>query len=353
MSAHLRALSAADAELEVARAKALRNFRSRYRHNPGSQRAMLGALRRLALTFSAGRCDEASFPWELLVDEELADAVWSTVASGIAQNTATRDASALRVLLDCLRTVGLLTDEQHRHARGFHVHGGQARPEPGHWLSTTDVETILRSCAAGRGGSLTRVRDLALLFTLAGSGLRRDEVSQVRLEDLHPSERRIWLRNPKGGQPRDTFVHQAAIDALAQWLLLRGSEPGPVFVPLSRVRPLMDRGPLSDHQIWKIVRTRAAEAGYANIAPHDLRRFFISNLLNTTDVVLVSRIVGHARPTTTARYDKRPDQQQRDAVATLSLPALSALGDAAAPAVRARDARGAPRRGSRSDMERR
>lgn len=353
MNAELRALSLADAEIEVAKATALQLFRTRYRHNPESQRAMVGALRRLASTFSAGRYDEATFPWELLVDEELTDLMWSTAASNVAQNTATRDASALRVLLDCLRRVELLTDEQHRHARSFRVHGGQARREAGHWLSTTDVEAILRSCALGRGGPLTRARDLALLFTLAGSGVRRDEVSQLRLEDLHPAERRIWLRNPKGGQPRSTFVHQGTIDALAQWLLLRGDEPGPVFVPLSRVRPLVGRGRLSDHQIWKVVRARAAEAGYANIAPHDLRRFFISNLLNTTDVVLVSRIVGHARPTTTAKYDKRPDVQQREAVASLTLPALSALRDGAARSTCGSDDRPGRDRGSCTSRDRR
>lgn len=337
MTAELRVLSQADAEVEVARAQALRLFAARYSHNPGSQRAMVGALRRLARTFSAGRYTEATFPWEILVDEELTDAMWSTVASGMARNTATRDASALRVLLDCLRRVGVLTDDQHHHARDFEVRGGQARPEAGHWLSVEDVETILRSCAAGRGTDLTRTRDLALLFTLAGSGARRDEVRQIRMEDLHPAERRIWLRDPKGGRPRSAFVPPATMEALAAWLRVRGTGPGPVFVPLSRTRPLANHGALSDHQIWKIVRARAAEAGFPDLAPHDFRRFFISNLLNTTDVVLVSRIVGHTRPTTTAKYDKRPEVQQRDAVATLHLPSLSTLcGQGTHPGGRAR-----------------
>lgn len=326
MNADLRALSLRDADIVAARAEALRLYERRYRHNPESQRAMVGALQRLACTFSGGRYDASTFPWEILVDEELADDMWSTVARGVAQNTAQRDASAVRILLGCLRRVGLLTEDQYGHARDFKVRPiGQARPEPGHWLSTDDVETILRSCAVGDGTVLTRTRDLALLFTLAGSGVRRDEVHQLRTQDVHPAERRIWLRDPKGGEPRSAIVHQATIDALAAWLRLRGNAPGPVFVPLSRVRPLVNKGALSDHQIWKIVRARTAEAGFTNIAPHDFRRFFISNLLNTTDVVLVSRIVGHTRPTTTAKYDKRPEEQQRDAVATLHLPSLSVI----------------------------
>lgn len=324
MSRALRALTPAEAEQEThriaARQAALTRFRARYRHNPESQRAMVGGLHRLATRFSQGRFDETTFPWEVLVDEDLSEMMWGAVAAKVSTATAQRDASALRVMLDCLHRVGLLNHEQHRHARGFTAKGGQARPEAGHYLSTADVAAIIRQCQSGAGTRLTRVRDTALLLTLAGSGARRDEVSQIQIEDLHLDEARVWLRNPKGGKPRSSFVHPATVSAIEAWIAVRGTDPGPLFVPLSRRRVLLEHGALSDHQIWKIVRTRAAAAGFARIAPHDLRRFFISQLLTTTDLVLVTRIVGHSRPATTARYDRRPAQMQRDAVATVELP---------------------------------
>ncbi|WP_148575165.1 tyrosine-type recombinase/integrase [Nocardioides caldifontis] len=88
---------------------------------------------------------------------------------------------------------------------------------------------------------------------------------------------------------------------------------------------MVEHGHLSAHQIWKTVSGRAREAGFENIAPHDMRRFVISTLLETTDPVMVAQIVGHKRPTTTAKYDRRPARRQRQAVATISMPRLANL----------------------------
>jgi integrase len=100
---------------------------------------------------------------------------------------------------------------------------------------------------------------------------------------------------------------------------------------------MIDHGPLSTHQARKIVRKRAAEAGYPTVAPHDLRRFLISTLVERVDLALAARVVGHKNPATTAGYDRRPLARQRDAVASLTFPpAASLLGhmpDLCAPAV--------------------
>ncbi|MBO3084112.1 tyrosine-type recombinase/integrase [Cellulomonas fengjieae] len=312
-----------DALRVALRAEALQLFADRYRHSPESQRAMLGGLRRLATTFSEGANDERTFPWELLVNEQLANEVWSSVAAGFAHKTAVRDASALRVLLGFCYRVGLLTYEQYRHARSFEAKGGKHLPRAGTYLSTEDMATIVHTTEHGRGSANTRIRDVALLMTMAGSGPRRDEVTNVLLKDVHVSERRVWLGRTKGGRPRDAYLHPSAVEALTRWLEVRGEAPGALFVPLSRTgRPMLEHGNLSAHQTWKIIQARASDAGFNGISPHDFRRFLISHLLETTDVVLVAAIVGHKSTQTTAEYDQRPAAKQRDAVATIELPTL-------------------------------
>ena len=324
MSSELHAVSGDEATLLALRAAALQRFRHTYRHSPESQRTMIGSLRRLAREFSNGTCTEATFPWELVVDADLSEELWSTVADKYSVATAIKDASALRRMLDCCRRVGLLTYEEYRHASSFTAKNAGTPTEPaGTYLGTADIGAIIAAALTGKGNPNTRIRDVALLLTLASCGARGWEVTGARLRDIHLDESRIWLIRTKGGEARNAWLHPAAVAALRRWLQIRGTTPGALFVPLSRIgRPLVDHGNLSTQQVRKVVHRRATEAGYTDIATHDLRRFLVSSLLETNDISLVAKVVGHKNPATTAGYDRRPLQHQREAVASLRLPQL-------------------------------
>jgi integrase/recombinase XerD len=320
----LHSLTDDEAALLALRAAALQRFRHTYRHNPESERTMVGSLRRLAAEFSEGTCTEVTFPWELIVDADLSEELWSTVGEKYSVATATKDASALRRMLDCCRRVGLLTYEEYRHASAFTAKNVGTPTEPtGTFLAPDDIEAIVTAVLDGKGSPTTRVRDVALLLTLASCGARGWEVTGVQMRDLHLDECRIWLTRTKGGEARHAWLHPLAVAAIRRWLVARGPLAGPLFVPLSRTgRPMLDHGGLSTQQVRKIVHARAGEAGYTGVATHDLRRFLVSSLLQTNDIALVAKVVGHKNPATTAGYDRRPLQHQRDAVASLRLPQL-------------------------------
>ncbi|MDH2415284.1 site-specific integrase [Nocardioides sp. CER19] len=312
------------------RAEALAEFRAGY-PKPESLRTMAGGLNRVVKTFTKGSHSLESFPWET-VDRRLATSMIRSVAAhGYSRRTVAKDASALRVMIDCCREVGLITHAECRAAQTFEIAAGVELPQPGHFLSEADVVRIIRTCEHGSGSPTTRIRDVALLLALASTAARGDELTQVDLIDVHLDERRIWLRHTKSGKPRDAWLHPTAVAGLSRWLELRGRKTGPLFVPMSRVRPLLDRGPLSTHQAWKMVQARALEAGFEHITPHDFRRFVITTLLADVDLVLVAKIVGHTNPATTALYDRRPAIKMREAVATLQLPAPASLRQNTSP----------------------
>ena len=78
---------------------------------------------------------------------------------------------------------------------------------------------------------------------------------------------------------------------------------------------------MTSQAIYNMLFKRAEEAGIKNFSPHDMRRTFISHLLDAgADIALVSKMAGHANIQTTARYDRRPEEAKRKAVESLHVP---------------------------------
>jgi integrase/recombinase XerD len=163
-------------------------------------------------------------------------------------------------------------------------------------FSTAELLSMFRVCRAD-----TRpigLRDVALLEFLWATGARACEAWALNVSDLDFEARTVVLHG-KGRRDRVLPLLQSAVDALRTYLGPRvASSRGAVFLSAHGRR-------LSRANIFDMVRRRAREAGIdrEHIGPHLVRHSFATRLHQEgADLLQLARLLGHARPETTARY---------------------------------------------------
>lgn len=285
------------------------------RLSPGSRRALAGELERLARLAAGPDATARDLPWHRLRYQHTQALRARLAAEGVSPATKNKALCALRGVLREAFRLGLMDAEAFH--RAIDLPGVRATRVPrGRALSAEELRLLFAAC--DRKTSLGR-RDAALLALLYGTGLRRSEVVTLDVADWNVSTGSLRVRG-KGDRERLVYPSAGAVAALSAWLEVRGAMPGPLFLPLHRGGALSHRR-LGTQAVLLALRRLAARAGVASFSPHDLRRTFISDLLDAgADLVTVQRLAGHAQPTTTAAYDRRGEQGKRRASTLIRIP---------------------------------
>jgi site-specific recombinase XerD len=281
----------------------------------GSRRTMAQALSAIAGLAADGPSDPLSFPWHLLRHQHVA-AVRAALAGRHRAATANKMLAALRGTLKAAWRLGLLSGEDYH--RAVDVGPVKATTLPrGRALEPGEARALFAACAADP--SAAGRRDAALVAVLYGCGLRRAEAVALDLGDYRIDTGQLTVRG-KGNKERLAYAGQGSRQALEGWLAVRGGGPGPLFVPVAKGGRLCQRR-MTDQAVYNMLCKRAGRAGLAHLSPHDLRRSFVSDLLDAgADVALVQKLAGHADVGTTLRYDRRPEHAKKKACELLHVP---------------------------------
>lgn len=282
---------------------------------PGSRRTMGDALNLIARTVSGGQHDALSMPWGGLRFQHTA-ALRARLAEDFSYSTANKMLSALRGALKAAWRLGQMSAEDYQRAADVQGVKGERLPA-GRAIATGELVALLQLCAADP--SAAGARDAAIIAVLYSCGLRRAELVALDVADYHVTEDDGELRvQGKRNKQRIVPVVNGAREALEDWLSVRGSEPGPLFWS---VKGSHRGGRLTTQAIYKMLLTRAKQAGVNDLSPHDFRRTFVSDLIDAgADIGTVQKLTGHANIATTLRYDRRPEAAKRKAVQLLHVP---------------------------------
>lgn len=281
-----------------------------------SRRTMHGALKRIMRAIGS-TLDPLAFPWRSIRYQH-AVAIKAALIAQHGPATVNHALSALRSVMHESFRLGLISGEDW--ARTKDVSGIKYERLPtGRAIAKEELEALFAVC--DRSDPIG-IRDAALLAVLRVAGLRRAEACSLNLDSLDLATGEIRFIG-KRNKERLGYLGDAVTD-VAAWLEVRGTEPGPLF--LSFEAPAGGRavdGPrrLTEGAVYYILARLAARAMVRAPSPHDLRRTFITDLLDAkVDIVTVQKMAGHESVTTTARYDRRDEGPKRAAAALLKIP---------------------------------
>lgn len=283
--------------------------------SPQSRRSMRASLTALARLASADPSATAERLDWLRLTYPTAVALRSAASDRWATATVNRHLAALRGVVKAGRLSNFI-DRDMAEALAVALTSLPATHDGADPAARLVTDGELRAVFAGLAGRSSPVdrRDAAAVAIMAMTGVRRSELVALDRADL-ADDGVLLVRKGKGGKRRKVWLHGTGLDAVRDWLAVRGDWDGPLLSAVDRSGDVVTdpvAGRLSGHAIWKRVQRLTARADVPAFSPHDLRGKLASDLLDAGgDIQAVRGLLGHASVSTTARYDRRGERAAR------------------------------------------
>jgi len=272
----------------------------------GSRRTMAQALHHAAELFSAGLADAEFLDWSRVRYQHVAALRSALVEQGAKPATVNKKLAAVRGVLREAWRLGLVAGEDF--ARVADVKGLRGSTLPaGRALSAEEVQRMKEACDPS---TVAGLRDRAALALMARAGLRRAELVALDVDDFRDGrDSGTLLVRGKGSKERLVPLTNGALDAVRDWIAVRGDGAGALLLPVRRGGSIGWGSRLTTSAVWKRLRDIARSAGLGDVSPHDLRRTACTALLDAgVDLGTAGKILGHASVETTKRYDRRDER---------------------------------------------
>jgi integrase/recombinase XerD len=174
-------------------------------------------------------------------------------------------------------------------------------------LNYSDIIEILRTIEEDENGSVNALRNLAIVETLYGTGMRISELTQLNFYDLS-FDGTVFIRNGKGGKQRIIPRGEKALDAIAIYWIELYMKNGGYFKPNSNTPLFSTRtgrrlGRVAIHLALKRYARKAKIE--KSVHAHVFRHSFATHLLvRKAPLRVLQELLGHANINSTNVYLK-------------------------------------------------
>lgn len=159
-----------------------------------------------------------------------------------------------------------------------------------------------------RDASRADIRIYAIIELLLQSGIRIGELAQLKVEDISFEEpNSLHVPEFEGSNERVIPLNKPAAEAIAKYLEVRPSTPSHALFVTKTGRPLLIRN------IRTAIDRYFRIAGVKGSKVNDLRHTWVAHQLQSgTSLVVISKLAGHKRLSTTEKYLQFIQPQQTE-----------------------------------------
>lgn len=156
------------------------------------------------------------------------------------------------------------------------------------------------------------IRDVAALETLRSTGVRVQELVDMKFQDVHLADGYIIVPEGKGGKERLVFLDEKAKHWMANWAHEHpdGRPECPVFIRLDH-RITNYRTAMTTESVRRILRGLCSELGIKTVTPHQFRHRFGTAIYVASGLGAAADLLGHKDTNVTRVYAKLARKQMQ------------------------------------------
>ena len=268
---------------------------------PSGQRSIKSLLK-TAIALIDPQATIESFDWSSLRYEDMVQIRYQLLNDGKSLHTVNTTLAALRGIVRTTFNMGLLDADTLLRVISIKSVKGESLPA-GRALSKQEVSQLLKMSRKGK--DLISIRNCAMLYLLIYTGVRRDELVNLKVSDYDPKNHTLVVRLGKGRRQRKIPLTKQVEDKLIKWMKMLSKCNTALFSRILKNNTISTKK-LSTQSVYNVVVEYSMMAKIERCTPHDLRRTFITQKLQGgSDVIQVRKLAGHSDLHTTLLYDRR------------------------------------------------